>query len=118
MSSRKGNVVLFSQLHQALDQRIEEVYMEKLRAANPEYWTDAACADARHKIALASMRYGMLNQDMGSQIVFDLEAWAHPAGNSGPYLLYAYARTNSILAKLKEHLGEEGQAEQLQRVIA
>lgn len=39
-------------------------------------------------------------------------------GNSGPYLLYAYARTNAILTKLKEHLAEEGEAEHLQRVIA
>lgn len=123
MSSRKGNVVLFSQLKRSLGEQIDELYLSKLREADPAYWTDEMCAEARHKISLASMRYGMLNQDMGGQIIFDLDSWTKAEGNSGPYLLYAYARTHNILAKLKEHLmkqieaGEAGMQAQLDQVV-
>jgi arginyl-tRNA synthetase len=44
----------------------------------------------------------MLNQDNQSMIVFDLEAWTARTGNTGPYMMYAYARTRSILRELGE----------------
>merc|ERR1712083_1005034 len=45
------------------------------------------------------MRYGMLNQGIGLQITFDLDQWCSLSGNTGPYLLYAYARARSILRR-------------------
>merc|ERR1712157_329156 len=94
MSSRKGNVILFSELESALVTKIKADYLEKFKDS-PD-WTATEIEDAAHKIALSAMRYGMLNCDPGSQIVFDLDAWCSVTGNTGPYLLYAYARAKSI----------------------
>jgi len=104
MSSRKGNVILFSQLEKLLLESIRKEHLAKFESPNPEKWSETEIADAAHKVAVAAMRYGMLNQDTNAQIVFDLEKWVSAAGNTGPYLMYAYARTRSILrAVASEH---------------
>jgi len=98
MSSRKGNIVLMSALRERLLAKIHSEYLDKYRGA----WTDSEIETAAHKIALATIRYGMLNQDNNSLIVFDLEAWTSRSGNTGPYMMYAYARTRSILRELNQ----------------
>jgi arginyl-tRNA synthetase len=42
----------------------------------------------------------MLNVDNNSLVVFDMDAWTSKTGNTGPYMMYAYARTRSILREL------------------
>ncbi len=96
MSSRKGNVVLMSSLRQRLLAKINEEYLDKYKGE----WPDAEREQAAHRIALATMRYGMLNLDNNSQVVFDMDAWTSRTGNTGPYMMYAYARTRSILREL------------------
>ena len=96
MSSRARNVILFSQLRELLDQRIKSEFLEKYRGD----WSDREIDDAAHAIAIATIKYGMLNQDHNRMIVFDLEEWTSQTGNTGPYLMYAYARTQSILKKV------------------
>jgi len=103
MSSRKGNVILFSQLEEKLTAKIHEDFLDKFKGE----WTVDESTRAARCIALASMRYGMLNQDMGSQITFDLDAWCSAKGNTGPYLMYAYARTRSILRGYKNSLPDD-----------
>ena len=98
MSSRKGNVILFSQLEERLLERIQTDFLEKYRGE----WPDEELEEAAHAIALATMRYGMLNQVHSSKIVFDLEEWTARSGNTGPYLMYAYSRTRSILRQAGE----------------
>jgi arginyl-tRNA synthetase len=98
MSSRKGNVILMSQLKQRLLSKIESDFLGKYRGE----WPDAELDETARRIALGTMRYGMLNQDNQSMIVFDLEAWTARTGNTGPYMMYAYARTRSILRELGE----------------
>jgi arginyl-tRNA synthetase len=98
MSSRKGNVVLFSQLQTLLAERIESEFLSQYRGK----WSDAEIDQALYVLSLATIRYGMLKQDPSSQIVFDLEDWSSRSGNTGPYLLYAYARISSLLKEVKE----------------
>ena len=98
MSSRKGNVILFSQLENRLLAKIHGEFLEKYRGE----WPDAEIEQAGHRIALATMRYGMLNQVHNSKIVFDLDEWSSRSGNTGPYMLYAYARTRSIIRQVGE----------------
>jgi len=93
MSSRKGNVVLFSELQALLSERIEVEFLAQYRGQ----WSDDEITHALHVLSLATIRYGMLKQDPSSQIVFDLEDWSSRSGNTGPYLLYAYARISSLL---------------------
>lgn len=93
MSSRSGNVILFSELRQGLDEKIRTQFLDKYRGLWPEREIEAA---SRH-IAIATIKYGMVNQDNLKNIVFDLDEWTARTGNTGPYLMYAYARTRSIL---------------------
>ncbi|MFT7661889.1 MAG: arginyl-tRNA synthetase [Planctomycetota bacterium] len=98
MSSRKGNVILFSQLEAALLEKINGDFLAKYIGD----WEQAEIDAAAHSIAMATMRYGMLNQLHNSKIVFDLDEWSAQTGNTGPYLMYAYARTRSILQQVGE----------------
>jgi len=98
MSSRKGNVILFSQLEERLLTKIHADFLDKYAGE----WEQSEIDEAAHWIAMATMRYGMLNQVHNSKIVFDLDEWSARTGNTGPYLLYAYARTRSILREVGE----------------
>jgi len=96
MSSRKGNIILFSQLKAKLDSKITEDFLEKYRGD----WSDNEIADASRRISVATIKYGMVNQDNLKNIVFDLNEWTARSGNTGPYMMYAYARTRSILREV------------------
>jgi len=52
-------------------------------------------------IAITSLKYTMLKQDTNKPIVFDPREAIKFEGNTGPYLLYTYARAKSILRKSK-----------------
>ncbi len=93
MSSRKGNTILFSELKDRLLAKIHADFLDKYR----DDWSKEEIEATAHAIALGTMRYGMLNQDNNSQVIFDLDEWTAKSGNTGPYLMYAYARISSIL---------------------
>jgi arginyl-tRNA synthetase len=97
MSSRAGNSFTFLQL---INLVIEEIntYLEKYK----DEWDKARLEDTAHKLAVGAIKYGMLQADPNKEIVFDPKEWVSFEGNSGPYLMYSYARTQSILNKAKE----------------
>ncbi|CAM2008140.1 arginine--tRNA ligase domain-containing protein [Acanthopleuribacter pedis] len=101
MSSRKGNVFLFSQLRQALRDETFERYLKPFVGE----WSDEEIEEAARWVSVATIRYGMLNTDNLNEIAFDLDAWINNTGNTGSYLMYAYARTRSIKRKLGEQDG-------------
>jgi arginyl-tRNA synthetase len=94
MSSRAGNSFTFLQL---INLVIEEIgtYLEKYKAE----WDEARIKDTAHKLAVGAIKYGMLQADPNKEIVFDPKEWVSFEGNSGPYLMYSYARTQSIINK-------------------
>ncbi len=96
MSSRDGNVILFSQLRERLDRKIKESFLDQHRGD----WPDSEIEEASRRIAVATIKYGMVNQDNMKNIVFDLDEWTARSGNTGPYMMYAYTRTRSILREL------------------
>lgn len=96
MSSRKGTVIYFSQLKNELTQHIQNEHLKK----HEGLWSSQEIKDAARIIAIATIKYGMLNQDNIKNIVFDMSEWTSLSGNTGPYLLYAYARTQSIQRKV------------------
>lgn len=87
MSSRKGNVLLFSELRRTLETVLQQKYGQETPLSQ----------EVIRRIAVAAIRYGMLNHDTAKDIVFDIEKWTNNTGNTGPYLLYAYSRITSIL---------------------
>ena len=98
MSSRKGTVIYFSKLQETL---MTHLLTEQL-VKHKDEWSEEEMQNAARKIAIATIKYGMLNQDNLKTIVFDLKEWTSLTGNTGPYLLYAYARTCSIQRKVGE----------------
>jgi arginyl-tRNA synthetase len=85
MSSRTGKVVLGEWL-------LNEV-KKKLQAS---YKMEESIAEA---IAIGAVKYSILKVSPLQEIIFDIDESISLDGNSGPYLQYAYARTQSILGK-------------------
>ncbi len=53
------------------------------------------------KVALAAIFYGDLKNHRMRNIIFDIERFTSFDGNTGPYILYTYARASSILKNTK-----------------
>lgn len=51
------------------------------------------------RVVLAAIKYSMLKQRLGGDIIYEPEESVSILGNSGPYLQYAYARAQSIISK-------------------
>lgn len=83
MSSREGNVITAAEV-------IAEV-IEKASEKNP----DPLIAE---QVALGAIKYMILRQAPGSDIIFDEEKSLSLEGDSGPYLQYALVRAKKILA--------------------
>ncbi|MHB8860650.1 MAG: arginine--tRNA ligase [Minisyncoccota bacterium] len=82
MSSREGNVITAAGL-------IKEI-IEKASEKNP----DPLIAE---QVALGAIKYMVLRQAPGSDIIFDPEKSLSLDGDSGPYLQYALVRAKKIL---------------------
>ncbi|MDO8467349.1 MAG: arginine--tRNA ligase [Nanoarchaeota archaeon] len=53
------------------------------------------------KVAIAAIFYGDLKNNRKNDAIFDLKKFVSFDGDTGPYLLYSYARANSITKKSK-----------------
>ncbi|MBF0289082.1 MAG: arginine--tRNA ligase [SAR324 cluster bacterium] len=96
MSSRAGNVILFSQLQQEMKDFIQTNYLNQYRGQ----WDDQEIEETTRSVAVAGIKYGMLNQDPNKQIVFSMEDWLVSEGDTGTYLIYAYVRIRSIVRQI------------------
>lgn len=95
MSSRKGNIVPIQTLIDEMERNISNQYLSKYS----NEWSKTELAECSHLIASAAIKYGMIRIDPNKKIVFDLAEWLKVDGNSGPYLLYSFARAGAILSK-------------------
>jgi len=85
MSSRKGKVVSgWEVLEGTKDRIIKENKCDKEKA---------------EKIAVGAVKYAFLKVQPMNEIAFDFDESISLEGNSGPYLQYTYARTQSVLRK-------------------
>ena len=94
MSSRNGTAVSFDQLRSTI---LAEIY--KILKKYEGLWEPDELQNTAHKLAEGTLKYGMLSTDPTRQIVFNLQDWLSFEGNTGPYLMYCYARVQSILKK-------------------
>ena len=95
MSSRKGNVVT----GESLIQDMLALAKEKVRERN---FNDEEKDTIAHAVAVAAIKYSVLKQKAGKNIVFNPEQALSFEGDSGPYLQYAHTRAVSILEKAKQ----------------
>ncbi|TAL50186.1 arginine--tRNA ligase [Patescibacteria group bacterium] len=94
MAARTGNVIRYEDLRDELLQSARQETQSR-----HEEWTKRKTEKVAHAVAFAAMRFGMLKQDTGKKIVFNLKEAVSFEGFTGPYLLYTYARIQSLLKK-------------------
>ncbi len=93
MSSRTGNIVTFEYLLR----EVKKAVLQKMEGRGLENKEGIA-----EQIAVSALKYSILKQSIGSDIIFDFEKSISFEGDSGPYLQYSYARAQSVLRKAKE----------------
>ncbi|MFA5484831.1 MAG: arginine--tRNA ligase [Candidatus Pacearchaeota archaeon] len=96
MKSREGNIV-------SADEFIKETQdlaKKGLIDRNPKINKDELEKKSLI-ISLAAIKYSLIKVDIKKDLVFNPEKALSFEGDTGPYLLYSYARANSILKKIK-----------------
>jgi len=94
MSSRTGEVITADSLIEQTKAKLPESENGKLNPPSPE-----GLGEAREKIAIGAIKYSILKQSPGHDIIFDFEKSLSVKGDSAPYLQYTYARFNNIVTK-------------------
>lgn len=94
MSGRKG---IYVNADYVLDALHAKAY-EEVKTRNPEFAEQQLNAIAE-EIAISAIRYTMVKQDLDKMITFDVKESLSLEGDTGPYLQYAYARSQRILEK-------------------
>ena len=93
MSSRKGNVLT----GESFLAELEAEARERASASRADNVTELA-----EMIAVGALKYQILRQSIGTDIVFDKAQALSLEGDSGPYLMYTHARIASTEAKAQE----------------
>lgn len=99
MSSRKGNVLTGESIVESLRVSALEKMGERDRGEEKSVIADA--------VAVSAIKYQILKQSAGRNIVFDPEKSLSFEGDSGPYLQYTNARILSIVERAKGEGVEE-----------
>ncbi len=105
MSSREGNVITASELIEDIIKKASEKNEDPLVA---------------EQVAVGAIKYMILRQSPGSDIIFDPEKSLSLEGDSGPYLQYALVRAKSVLAQSavgNEKMETPGEVYVIERVL-
>lgn len=90
MSTRHGTLVL-----------LEDFMKEAVKKATDELKKRNSDLKNAKKIAYSAIKYGILKVANEKNVTFNWDEALNFEGDSGPYILYAYTRANSILDKIK-----------------
>ena len=91
MSSRKGNVIT----GESLIADAQTVAKAKMSERAIDDMQDATI----NMIAVAGIKFSILKQHTGKNIMYDAQSALSFDGDSGPYVQYTYARCRSVIAK-------------------
>ncbi len=92
MGSRKGNVIT----GENLISQVEELVKEKIKARD---FSETEKSEIAQSVSIGAIKYSILKQAVGGDIIYDFEKSISFEGDSGPYLQYSYVRAKSILEK-------------------
>jgi len=92
MSSRTGGIITAETLINQVKERI----IEKL--TDREY-NNSQKSEIAETVAIGAIKYSILRQAIGGDIIFDFDKSISFEGDSGPYLQYTAVRANSVLEK-------------------
>jgi arginyl-tRNA synthetase len=94
MSSRQGNVILFMDVLEEAERRVNDVIAEK----NPDLHEETR-AEVVRQVGLGALQYSMLSVDNNKDIVFNWDDALSFDGQSAPYIQNAHVRASSILKR-------------------
>ena len=94
MSTRKGNILLLSEVLDEAEARALDLVHEK--AAD---LSEAEAGKLARIMGIGSIRYNILHQSRTTNITFEWDKMLTFEGNSAPYLMYSVARAKSVLRK-------------------
>jgi arginyl-tRNA synthetase len=92
MSSRTGNVISAESLIEDVRGKVFE------KIADREYEVGVK-EQILERVALSAIKYSILKQSIGKDIIFDFDKSLSFEGDSGPYLQYTAVRASSLLKK-------------------
>jgi arginyl-tRNA synthetase len=96
MSSRTGDNILYSDFMDEMKKYAKKEIKKRFPKIPKKELDERAL-----KISVAAIKYSMLRQGANRVIVFNKKEALNFDGDSGPYILYSYARATSILKKSK-----------------
>jgi arginyl-tRNA synthetase len=106
MSSRTGDVITGESLLMDTIKQVQEKMASSKGASSAMQSSESSAISLNNKIAkqvaVAAIKYSMLRQSPGKNIVYDVSRSLSLEGDSGPYLQYAAVRAGSVLQKAKE----------------
>jgi arginyl-tRNA synthetase len=95
MSSRKGNVITGV----SLLAQVKDIILDKMKERD---FSNKEREEIAEVVAVGAVKYSILKQATGSDIIFDFDKSLSFEGDSGPYLQYACVRAKSILEKAEK----------------
>ncbi|MFA6476501.1 MAG: arginine--tRNA ligase [Candidatus Paceibacterota bacterium] len=98
MSSRTGDVITAESL-------LDDVKVKVLEKIKDRDFGDEEKNEIAEKVAVGAIKYSILKQGIGKDIIFDFDKSLSFEGDSGPYLQYAYTRALSVLKKAEKSDG-------------
>ena len=89
ISSRQGGVPTAEGLIEEAKKRLSEKFPEMEN-------------EVLEKVVIAGIKYALLKVGIGKDVIFDFDKSISLEGDSGPYLQYAFVRTQSVIKKSDE----------------
>lgn len=98
LKTRSGETIKLKDL---LDEAIDRTYQDLDRRLNEENRseTEAFQQQVAQTVGISAVKYADLSQNRTSNYIFSYQKMLDLKGNTSPYLLYAYARIQSIARK-------------------
>lgn len=94
MSSRTGDIITAEELIEDVKKKVKD----------------------NEDVAIGAIKYMILRQAIGNDIIFDIDKSISTEGDSGVYLQYAYARSNSLLEKAEIKPNIKGDRENIHEI--
>jgi arginyl-tRNA synthetase len=94
MSSRTGTII-------SADSLLSEAKELALKKLAEREMAESEKEQVAEQVAIGAIKYAILRQAVGGDIIFDFEKSLSFEGDSGPYLQYTTVRARTVLAKAK-----------------
>jgi arginyl-tRNA synthetase len=95
-STRKGKLVFAKDILEEIQDKAKKEISKRFKLSKIELERRS------NAVAVAALFYGDLKTFRRNDVVFDAQTFVSFEGNTGPYLLYSYARASSIIEKSKQ----------------